>query len=276
MVNLTAAVKAKIGSYGAEFRQQANNKCLEARMMVQEAAGQNDASLMLKAVDIYIEAINIFPRLIEPYISIAYICWKFKEFDKAVMLLNSAIEIDPLSNNARDMLAKISKEKKNSHFSKLKEKYRGGPLSEKIKAREASKQGLISKFFGLFTGSTAKTGKAEPALPPKKKDDFAESLAEFSKMMNYEQLKIKVDKNTLSRINGVMQNKEVTPHQTVKASPEREEQAVITGFDKEQLKQMSAVSREKLQEKQESLSKEQFVVRVNRDTFSKITGKKIN
>jgi tetratricopeptide (TPR) repeat protein len=273
MFNLTAAIKAKIGTYSQEYLSQATNKCQEAGSLVQKAAETNDPELMFKAVEIYIEAIKIYPKLIEPYLSIAYICWKFNKFDDSIMLLNQAIEIDPLSNNARNMLAKISKEKKNNNFSKLKAKYKSDaiPLSDQIKAKTKPQKGLFSKILDLFSFGSNKNSRPEPIPVPKKKDDFAESLAEFSKMMSYEQLKIKVDKNTLNRMAGAMSNKEATPHTVEKPNIDRT--GSMNDFNKEQLEHMNSHNKEKLHEKRESLSKEQFIVRVNSGTFSKITKK---
>ena len=87
-----------------EDHYKAEAKCREARKLVKQASELNDSALMFKAVESYTQAIAIYPRLLEPYLSIAYISLEYKQKNNAIMLLNKALEMDPSNKKAKNLL----------------------------------------------------------------------------------------------------------------------------------------------------------------------------
>jgi tetratricopeptide (TPR) repeat protein len=65
---------------------------------------RSEKDLLIEAVGLYHEAIKIYPRLPEPYIGLAHVCYLSGNLKKAVSFLYNALDIDPDNPVALDRL----------------------------------------------------------------------------------------------------------------------------------------------------------------------------
>lgn len=141
MVNIVRALKVKIGDFSEENLQKANAKCLEAREYLSRAGDSDTPEYdILKAAEIYIEAIDIYSRLTEPYIAIAEICYQFDKYEESIALLNKLLDIDPFFIKAINMLNKITKEYENINATQHK------TLSNKVAPHQPKKLHSLTKI----------------------------------------------------------------------------------------------------------------------------------
>lgn len=98
----------------------AEAKCREARKLVKKSSEEKNPEMMYQALELYSEASAIYPRLIEPYLSIAYICVEYGELSKAAQLLNKVLEFDPSNKKAHKLIEKVNSSKKEKIKSSLK------------------------------------------------------------------------------------------------------------------------------------------------------------
>lgn len=109
MLDIKRALKAKIFVYSEENIKSAEEKCLLARSYLYKSINKdNYPEDIFKALDLYLEAIDIYSKLIEPYISIAEICSQFEMQTEAVALLNKVLEIEPGNLIATAMLEEMN------------------------------------------------------------------------------------------------------------------------------------------------------------------------
>lgn len=109
MLNIKRALKAKISDYSEESFKKSNDKCLLARNFLNSAySSENPSQYLIKALDTYIEAIEIYSRLIEPYLAIAEICRQFEQTEDSIALLNKVLDIEPKHPVATKMLENMN------------------------------------------------------------------------------------------------------------------------------------------------------------------------
>lgn len=128
-------------SLNRESMYKAESKVREARNLVKKAKEENNSELMFKAVELYSEAIIIYPRIIEAYLSIAYICIEYNKTNEAIHILNKVLEFDSSNKKANYLLIKA----KNIRRNKIVEKYQSNLLEEKIpKIEKITQKEVIS------------------------------------------------------------------------------------------------------------------------------------
>lgn len=128
-------------SLNRESMYKAESKVREARNLVKKAKEENNSELMFKAVELYSEAIIIYPRIIEAYLSIAYICIEYNKTNEAIHILNKVLEFDSSNKKANYLLTKA----KNIRRNKIVEKYQSNLLEEKIpKIEKITQKEVIS------------------------------------------------------------------------------------------------------------------------------------
>lgn len=128
-------------SLNRESMYKAESKVREARNLVKKAKEENNSELMFKAVELYSEAIIIYPRIIEAYLSIAYICIEYNKTNEAIHILNKVLEFDSSNKKANYLLTKA----KNIRRNKIVEKYQSNVLEEKIpKIEKITQKEVIS------------------------------------------------------------------------------------------------------------------------------------
>ncbi len=126
---------SKSGLKDGFSREDYHEKMNQAESYVQKALLKNPINkvLLLESIDLYSEAMNIDTSKAEPYLSVAYISWKFKLTDEAVMLLKTALKLSPGNIKVTEMLAEIEKEYLQADTeNQIKDASRKA-LSEKIK-----------------------------------------------------------------------------------------------------------------------------------------------
>lgn len=128
-------------SLNRESMYKAESKVREARNLVKKAKEENNSELMFKAVELYSEAIIIYPRIIEAYLSIAYICIEYNKTNEAIHILNKVLEFDSSNKKVNYLLTKA----KNIRRNKIVEKYQSNVLEEKIpKIEKITQKEVIS------------------------------------------------------------------------------------------------------------------------------------
>lgn len=209
MFDIAVSVRLKVENNFQENIEKAQNKCLEAKLLVKRSLENKDVELMYKAVETYIEALTFFPRLIEPYLSIAFICEKLKMFDQALMILNKAFELEPFNTKVKVMLQKVKESRKTSKFNTHKENYIGEKEFHHSKVNKKVKKGIFNKIADFFSFSNVvKSSKIIPEKSPElKKEDFAIHFELYKQVVKKQEIKVVVNKNTLNQLNSIMSEK---------------------------------------------------------------------
>jgi tetratricopeptide (TPR) repeat protein len=101
------ASKVKVESYSAAVILQAKNKCQEAVICLRDASDNKNTALISKALGLYLEAINLYPKFIEPYLATAYISWQMGKNADARKLLSKVLELEPANREAGNLLKKL-------------------------------------------------------------------------------------------------------------------------------------------------------------------------
>ncbi len=159
MFNLTEAIKARIEDYSQEAKQAAEQKCTEADEFVNRATENNDSQMIMQAIDIYAEALNIFPKLIRPYLTIANIYKWLGKISEANKILDIALEIEPANQDIHSLLKYIQEDAKLTAF-QIDENYQNTPIV-KIKAKLAESEGIIDKMSEVFSFESEREDEQE-------------------------------------------------------------------------------------------------------------------
>jgi tetratricopeptide (TPR) repeat protein len=263
MLSIAQAIKAKVENYSRDNIEKARDKCFEAKALVKKSLENNEPEIMFLAVEKYLEAIEHYPKLIEPYLSISFICIKFNKVDEALMLLNKAIELEPFNPKVKEMLEKVRVKRKNKSFNQQKEKYVKKEKASKGKTSQAKSKGLFKRVKELFSFSSIIESKNTLESDEKGVliDDFASALAHFSKIMNKQDVKMSVNKDTLNQLTNVMSDKNHSYHTGTKIEKTPE----FNPKDKIDLNQ-KIVALEKLKK---SMEQDKLIVKVNNQVFNR-------
>ncbi|MFN8579094.1 MAG: hypothetical protein U0354_19875, partial [Candidatus Sericytochromatia bacterium] len=62
-------------------------KCKEARKLVKKSIEELSPNTIYQAIELYIEASVIYPKLAEPYLSLSYICLEYGKISESSQLL---------------------------------------------------------------------------------------------------------------------------------------------------------------------------------------------
>jgi hypothetical protein len=147
--NINRALKiVKAGLKEGYTHEDYQKKIEQAEDCVKKALSKTPISrnLLLEAIDLYSEAMNMNSSKAEPYLAVAYISWKFMLFDEAVMLLKTALKLSPGNIKGQEMLSEIEKEYiKTDTAQQVKDASRKA-LSEKIK-NMGNINSLLNKKF---------------------------------------------------------------------------------------------------------------------------------
>jgi tetratricopeptide (TPR) repeat protein len=203
MSDLGNKVIKKISERAALLHEKAESKCTEARQYVTLAAEANNPEYIYQAVESYISAAELYPALVEPYLGIAYICWKFDSYENARSLLNKALQIDPLNPACRNMLAEVERDLKQESL-----KIVSGNAVSPVKANQRSDKGLFSKILDVFSFgkgkkvsvNNEKTGKPGTLPGDYNKEKFMNSVNNLTKVIQYEKISVKANQETLNKI----------------------------------------------------------------------------
>jgi tetratricopeptide (TPR) repeat protein len=187
----------------------AEAKVREARNFVKKAKDENNPNLMFRAVELYTEAISIHPKLIEPYLSIAYICIEYGKLIEAIQILNQVLTFDSSNKKANALIDKAKKLKKGFVVA---EKYESEKIIEKIpKIQRTSdlekvelKAKIPEKNFNILSELFHTDNKESYELKPvlERKIDVSQlqkqKISELEKLRqnNSSDVKIKVSSNS--------------------------------------------------------------------------------
>jgi tetratricopeptide (TPR) repeat protein len=192
MVDISRAIKAKIENLSNDNLDKARQKCQLAKLLLETATETRDNRLIGEAVEEYLQAIEIYSRLPEPYLAIAYISWIMGKPEDAVKLLNKVKEIDPQNKNAEAMSSQINEEKVSKLRSAVIKKHSDKAINEVMnKSGRKGKTDIFSKLSEMFSispkNSSNKLKQArKPAArtgPLTRDDDFHAMLQQTRETM---------------------------------------------------------------------------------------------
>lgn len=173
MFDISKSIKLSITNYSKENIKAAEQACIEARHFIKLASSsENNEKFISAAIGSYLESIELYSGLTEPYIGIAYLAINMEKNDEAINLLKKALEIDPLNSNAKIMLDKIKNKQISSAINKEATKY----LKYESKPKMKVQKDFLSKLSDIFS---IKPKKEKKVLT----NDFASLLNETKKIM---------------------------------------------------------------------------------------------
>jgi tetratricopeptide (TPR) repeat protein len=98
-------IEKKVENYSKGKIHSALQKCMKANNCVLKAGKEEkNSELLIQAIDLYQESIQIYSRIPEPYIGIAYISYIAGEITEAIGFTHLALSIDPKNAKALQML----------------------------------------------------------------------------------------------------------------------------------------------------------------------------
>lgn len=192
--------------YNKENHFKAEARCREARKLVKQATELKTPDLMFKAIEFYTEAISIYPRLLEPYLSIAYISLQYNQKNNAIMLLNKALEMDPSNKKAKSLMEKAKNFKvKSKEILPISEKIETEQRIHKVQRISANEELKMVELRAVVREDNFNILKD---LAPGKSNEKSSIEAPIEKIVSKEQLtKDKIDKLEKMRTNANQQVK---------------------------------------------------------------------
>ncbi len=140
-------VQEKIENYSASQKQIAEDKCNEAKLILQKASREKQNKEQIDiACELLVQAIQTYPKFTEPYRILSYIMAMFEQYETAVKLLNQSLKIEPGNPYAQSMLEEYREKAINKDFSEKIHKISSQSLTEKIKSRGFSPLSVFEKI----------------------------------------------------------------------------------------------------------------------------------
>lgn len=189
MSDISKVVKAKIERFSQENIDKAYLYCNEANKLLQNFSINQDILIINQAMDLYIQAIQTYSRITEPYIALSYLSWQLNEYNHAIQFIKKALDIDPFNKIAQKMFSDIEIDFKNNSQSKILKKYSDKSLSDKINQKKKNflnYNDIISKISGIFNYKQEKTVKKASKSSNysiNNNDDFDKMLKQTAKSM---------------------------------------------------------------------------------------------
>ncbi|MFN8673460.1 MAG: hypothetical protein U0457_15420 [Candidatus Sericytochromatia bacterium] len=134
--------KVKIEEFSDEIIQNAFSKCKEGSIYLNTALQEKSNAFLLKAIESFQEAIEIYSRIIEPYLALSYISLHMGKNDEALKFISKALEISPKNQKAKKIYEQILNNKKKRSITTLVNNYSENKSSQKIKLNS----GVFSKL----------------------------------------------------------------------------------------------------------------------------------
>jgi tetratricopeptide (TPR) repeat protein len=151
MLDLSGKVKNKISNYSKENFELAKKKAAEAAILVVEASASRNMELVSEAINLYLEAIDLYPRFTEPYLAVAYISWQMENYDYAIKLLNNVLDIESFNTKAKEMLSNIKEQLQRELISAVLKKQANRSLSDKIKPEGKPKKDIFFSILNVIS-----------------------------------------------------------------------------------------------------------------------------
>lgn len=191
MSNISKIVKAKIENFSQENINKANFYCNQAAKLLKDFSNSQDINLVVQAMDLYNQSIQIYSRITEPYIALAYLSWQLNDHTNAIQLIKKALDIDPFNKSAQKLFSEIEIDFKNKSQSQILKKYSDKSLSTKInekanKLSSNSSNDITSRISAIFNYKQEKaTKKASKSSSNSinNNDDFDKMLKQTAKSM---------------------------------------------------------------------------------------------
>jgi tetratricopeptide (TPR) repeat protein len=193
MFDISRAVKAKVENLSKENLNLAIQKCMMAKLLLETATETKDNKLIGDAVEEYLQAIEIYSKLPEPYLAIAYISLILGKPEDSIKLLNKVLDIEPHNSKARSMIDQINEEKVTKIRSSIVKKHSDKAINDIInKNNESPKKDIFSKISEMFSikpknlSNNLKNSSKKPAVNIgilKKDEDFNTLVQQTRKKM---------------------------------------------------------------------------------------------
>ena len=156
MSKFTQSIKSRVSASLEKSHLEAKEKCLQADSLMHKALkSENNSPLVQKALDLYTEASKLAPRMVDPYLGIAYIAYSLGDLNQAIGLLNKANKLEPNESRIVRMLEELSSEYSKNKLSGVISKQSGKSLSEKLASRNNifSPNRIWEKISSIFFSS---------------------------------------------------------------------------------------------------------------------------
>lgn len=129
----------------------------EATNTLNLAYKENNMEIYSRAISLYYDSISNYSNFVEPYIALSYIAWKMNEHEKAILLIKSAISIDPHNIKSKKLLEDIAYDFKNKQMSKVISKHSNKVL-ENISGSSKVHTSKTNQFSNLSNISNTVSG----------------------------------------------------------------------------------------------------------------------
>jgi tetratricopeptide (TPR) repeat protein len=263
--NLSKIIKSKLESYSKSYLEQAKIKCNEAKSILDSCINDFNIESLNKSMELYKQAIEIYPNLAEPYISISFIYWKLKNFEKAESFISQALEMEPSNPYIKDLIAKINNDKKNTQF----ETYQS--FDKKTSSEE--KKGILSKLTEIFTvpkftGFKKKFYESDEKYS--KNHSYIDSLNKLNEVVKQNEIKPVEEKETLEKISPVKKEVSKIEFNISDGELSVEESLSVNTF--QFTEDNISKSIQELEKLKENITKENFKVKVNNHFFDRLKG----
>jgi hypothetical protein len=204
MLDISNAVKAKIENISQKNLNKAKQMCSLASNQLKKASENNSHEMLSEGISFYMDAIQLYSRLTEPYLALAYLAWQMEQPEDALKLLNKVLEIESFNEPAQIMKKEIIDEIRQRKISAVVGKHSGKSLSQALKGKDKEKNDIFSKLFKIFslkpvikvpskkvianTGNTISTNFAKPVegRPGNEKGENFYNLVEQSRKKMYD------------------------------------------------------------------------------------------
>lgn len=97
----------KVGKMNADAEAQAVLKCAEAGEMLDRAAETRESQWMLAAINLYAEAMELAPDLIEPYLALGELWLYYEQPEQARPFVRKALDLEPFDPRAQRLWADL-------------------------------------------------------------------------------------------------------------------------------------------------------------------------
>jgi len=190
-MNIKDALRQKVKKQLEDNFVKAKKRCLIAETLIKQAYQLEKKELILKAVDIYLLAIDLHANLPEAYIGLAYIEFTFGSLKNSLKLLNQAKKISPENLELDTLIKTVKKEikkQKDDNNSSLKNK-----ISKEYKLNKGD---IFERLLISFSAKDRQNRQNGQKIDENNKDETDENIKSSNKQITPKAFEFKV-KNKL-------------------------------------------------------------------------------
>lgn len=182
MTDLKAVIQNGVRQHHSKNIEEANRKCDMADEFIQKAQSEKEKEHVNNAIDLYMEALNLYSKCIRAHVSLAYITYASGDSKTAKKILNTAQEYAPFYPDIKNLSEEIDRNIKNEKFNFSTSDTLLSKISKKKSKIENKNTSIFERISKIF--SESKVGKKPDAKINKDSNAFIELPLEVSNKIN--------------------------------------------------------------------------------------------